>query len=169
MKPGTRQSLSTSLLTLTLWVAMTLAVLPSCSKQAESTADVPPAPSTASQPIAGDADREEVSDERVIQAQQEHLQKVQVTFSARVKKLLKDDLVGEQHQKFLVILSNGTTVLVAHNISMAPRVPLQAGDTVTLSGEFIWNKKGGVLHWTHKSDTVNHQSGWIEYAGQRYE
>lgn len=167
MKPGTKQSFSTSLLALMLWVSMMLA-LPSCSKQAEYTADVPPAPATVSQPIQGEP-TSVVSDEQVVQAQNEHLEKVQVTFTAQVKKLLKDDVTGEQHQKFLVNLSNGTTVLVAHNISRAPRVPLQAGDNVTLCGEFIWNRKGGVLHWTHKTDTPNHQGGWIEYAGQRYE
>lgn len=169
---------SSNLWAMTLWVAMTLTVLPSCSKQAseqsESNLQVPPAPSTVSQPAEqplpnyGSA-QPILSDQQAIQAQSEHLVNAQITITARVKKLLRDDTRGLTHQKFLLELSNGTTVLVAHNTSMAPRVPLNEGDVVTICGEYIWNRKGGLMHWTHKSDTPKHQGGWIDYAGRRYE
>jgi hypothetical protein len=48
-------------------------------------------------------------------------------------------------------------------------VPAQAGDIVTVHGEFIWNQRGGVLHWTHHSDTPRHESGYIDFAGNRYQ
>jgi hypothetical protein len=37
-----------------------------------------------------------------------------------------------------------------------------------MHGEYIWNKKGGVLHYTHHS-TTRHESGWIQLNGQVYQ
>ncbi|HEY9784250.1 MAG TPA: DUF3465 domain-containing protein [Candidatus Obscuribacterales bacterium] len=119
--------------------------------------------------LADDAASLAIDDSEAIRAQQNQLVKAQITVQAPVKKLLPDDTRGIQHQKFLISLSNGTTVLVAHNTGMAPRVPINAGDVVRIHGEFIWNKKGGLIHWTHHSDTPRHSSGWIEFNGQRYE
>ncbi|CAN5707813.1 hypothetical protein BH10CYA1_BH10CYA1_06070 [soil metagenome] len=104
----------------------------------------------------------------VIRAQKKHRKKVEVTLTARVKELLPPDTDGSPHQRFLLELSNGTTVLVAHNTDLAPEVPIHAGDLVTLHGEYIWNKLGGVLHYTHHS-TTRHESGWIQLNGQTYQ
>lgn len=110
-----------------------------------------------------------LGDAEAIRAQQLQLVKVPVTVTAPVKKLLKYDDRGLPHEKFLLLLSNGSTVLVAHNTKMAPYVPLQAGDTVTVCGEFIWNPKGGLIHWTHHTDSPNHKGGYIDFNGKRYE
>jgi len=110
-----------------------------------------------------------LDDAAVVALQAEQARKVVTTCTARIKKLLPDDRKGSKHQRFLLELSNGTTVLVAHNIDMAPYVPAQAGDIVTVHGEFIWNQRGGVLHWTHHSDTPRHESGYIDFAGNRYQ
>jgi len=115
----------------------------------------------AAQPNAGDAE--------AIRAQELQLVKVPLTVTAPVKKMLKYDDRGLPHEKFLLLLSNGTTILVAHNTKMAPYVPLQPGDLVTVSGEYIWNAKGGLIHWTHHSDTPNHKGGYIDFNGRRYE
>lgn len=111
----------------------------------------------------------EIGDTQAIQAQDAHAIKVEITVAAPVKKLLREDTRGLPHQKFLLQLSNGTTVLVAHDIKYAPQVPLQAGDTPIIHGEYIWNRKGGVLHWTHHSDTPRHEGGWIYFNGQKYQ
>ena len=93
-----------------------------------------------------------------------------VSVTAVVKRTLPDDNEGSRHQKFLLELPSGNTVLVAHNIDLAPRVAgLAAGDTVTVRGEFEWNERGGVLHWTHHDPAGRHQGGWIELRGQRFE
>src|SRR5262249_30638407 len=98
-----------------------------------------------------------------------HAIKAEITVIAPVKKLLSEDTRGLPHQKFLIILSNGTTILIAHNIKIAPPVPLNAGDIVKIHGEYIWNPKGGLIHWTHRSDTPYHEGGWIEFRGVRYQ
>lgn len=93
-----------------------------------------------------------------------------VTVTALVKRVLPDDNDGSRHQRFLLQLPSGNTVLVAHNIDLAPRVAgLAEGDTVTVRGEFEWNERGGVLHWTHHDPAGRHQGGWIERQGQRVE
>jgi len=115
------------------------------------------------------AELEQFTQADIIQAQTNHADKVQLTVGAYVKKKLKDDTQGLPHERFLLGLENGTTVLVAHDTAMAPYVPLQAGDFVVIHGEYIWTRKGGVLHWTHHTDTARHEGGWIDYKGQRYQ
>ena len=61
------------------------------------------------------------------------------------------------------------TVLVAHNLDLAPRVPLTVGDSVELRGEYEWNDRGGVLHWTHRDPGGRHDAGWIRHAGRLYQ
>jgi hypothetical protein len=86
-----------------------------------------------------------------------------------VMRLLPDDTEGARHQRFLVRVEDGLTILVAHNRDLAARVPVQAGDSVVLQGEYVWNPRGGVIHWTHHDPEHRHQPGWIEYHGHRYE
>lgn len=47
---------------------------------------------------------------------------VQVQGSGRVKAILKEDNDGSRHQKFILILKNGLSILVAHNIDLAPKI-----------------------------------------------
>ena len=87
-----------------------------------------------------------------------------------VKKLLADDNKGSLHQKFLVSISPEQTLLFAHNIDLAPRVEnLQIGDAVEFRGEYVYNPKGGVMHWTHKDPDGGTKAGWIKHNGKVYE
>lgn len=93
-----------------------------------------------------------------------------VTLSASVARVLRDDNDGSPHQKFILRLPSGHRVLVAHNTGLAPRVPgLAAGETVTVRGEYEWDERGGVIHWTHHDPAARHQPGWIEFRGKKYE
>lgn len=92
-----------------------------------------------------------------------------VTFAGRVERSLSDDLDGSRHQRFIVRLADDLTVLVAHNIDLAPRVPLDEGDAVEVRGQYEYNDKGGVVHWTHHDPQKRHAEGWIRHAGQLYE
>ncbi len=91
------------------------------------------------------------------------------TVQGRVIKNLKDDNKGSRHQKFLVRIAPDITLLVAHNIDIAPRAPVSEGDKVTLHGEYAWNHRGGVIHWTHRDLKGRRKGGWIETGGRRYE
>lgn len=105
----------------------------------------------------------------VLEAQRDHLRHVEVTVTAPVYKLLRDDNQGIPHQRFLIKLANGSTVLIAHDTNMAPKVPLSPGCLIRIHGEYIWTDRGGVIHWTHHTDTPRHTGGWIDCNGQRYQ
>ncbi|WP_462054459.1 DUF3465 domain-containing protein [Vibrio cholerae] len=104
------------------------------------------------------------------QAYQSQQSDLQIQGFGQVVKVLPDDNDGSRHQKFILKLSSGQTLLVAHNIDLAPRIPnLKVGDSVEFYGEYEWNKKGGVLHWTHKDPQNRHAHGWLKHNGQVYE
>lgn len=110
------------------------------------------------------------SDAVLAQAFSNHESNLQVTGEGTVTKLLPDDTNGSRHQKFIVKLGTGQTLLVAHNIDLASRIDqLGSGDTVEFSGEYEWNEKGGVLHWTHRDPNGTHPAGWIKHNGQTYQ
>ena len=120
-----------------------------------------PAPSrtSASAPSAGG----------VAAAFRSHARAALVEGSGRVAKLLPDDVQGSRHQRFLLRVDGGPTILVAHNVDLAERVtPLHAGDVVRFRGEYVWNAKGGILHWTHADPEGRREGGWIESGGRRF-
>ena len=95
---------------------------------------------------------------------------VQVSGSGTVKKVLRDDREGSRHQRFLLRLDNNQTLLVAHNIDLAPRIPdLRPGDRVAFYGEYEWNNQGGVIHWTHHDPAGRHVDGWLKHQGRTYQ
>jgi hypothetical protein len=95
---------------------------------------------------------------------------LQVLGRGTVVHILPDDNNGSRHQRFLLETGSGLTLLVAHNIDLAPRIPqLRRGDDVAFYGEYEWNEKGGVIHWTHHDPGGRHVGGWLEHEGERYE
>jgi hypothetical protein len=87
-----------------------------------------------------------------------------------VTRVLSDDNDGSRHQRFIVTLGSGQTLLISHNIDLAPRIDgLAVGDSVSFKGEYEWNDKGGVVHWTHHDPEGRHEAGWIRHGGKTYQ
>lgn len=104
------------------------------------------------------------------QAYQQRQSDIQVQGAGEVTAILKDDNKGSRHQKFILELNNGHTVLVAHNIDLAPWIPnIQKGDVVEFFGEYEYSEKGGVIHWTHYDPSRKHVDGWLKYQGRTYQ
>ena len=81
----------------------------------------------------------QANDTRLKQAYVNHQSDVQVRGSGTVYRVLPDDNKGSRHQKFILRLDSGQTLLVAHNIDLAPRVQgLAKGDRV----DFMVNMNG---------------------------
>ncbi|MGI9591143.1 MAG: DUF3465 domain-containing protein, partial [Myxococcota bacterium] len=86
-----------------------------------------------------------------------------------VDQLLRDDLEGSRHQRFVVRLDSGHTVLISHNIDLAPRLAdIARGDEVAFRGQYEWNERGGVVHWTHHDPRGERPGGWLRHRDQTY-
>lgn len=95
---------------------------------------------------------------------------VHVEAGGTIARVLPDDNNGSRHQRFIVRLRSGQTVLIAHNVDIASRIPsLRQGSAVTFSGDYEWNEKGGVVHWTHSDPKNEHRAGWIKYDGRLFQ
>lgn len=94
----------------------------------------------------------------------------QVSGVGTVDRLLADDNSGSRHQRFIIRMDSGRTLLVAHNIDLAPRIEaLRPGDRVEFNGEFEPNAQGGVIHWTHHDPQGSHEGGWLKHSGRTYQ
>lgn len=134
------------------WLLLLTVMMPavSCAEQSGATA-------ASGSAVLAEAYREKRSD-------------LQVQAEGTVRRVLRDDNEGSRHQRFILEFDNGQSVLVAHNIDLAPRIPnLQVGDRVAFNGEYEWNPQGGVIHWTHHDPAGRHEGGWLRHKGETYE
>lgn len=107
---------------------------------------------------------------KIMKAYKQQISNIQVQSKGEVKAILADDNDGSRHQKMILKLENGLTVLVAHNIDLAPRVEgLRKGEIVEFYGEYEYSPKGGVIHWTHHDPQGKHVDGWLKYQGKSYQ
>jgi hypothetical protein len=98
-----------------------------------------------------------------------HRSGLEVLGQGTVTQVLSDDHDGSPHQRFILMLPSGQTILVAHNIALAERIPsLNNGDVVEFKGEYEWNPQGGVIHWTHADPRGRHETGWLKHDGRTY-
>jgi len=110
----------------------------------------------------------DAGDQAIARAFQAQRSGVQVASDGVVERVLSDDIAGSRHQRFILRLDSGHNVLVAHNIDRAPRLrALKPGDRVAFFGEYAWNAKGGVIHWTHHDPSGRHIAGWLSHNDQR--
>lgn len=108
-------------------------------------------------------------DDSIGRAFRDRTSDIQVEGEGTVTRLLDDDVNGRRHQRFIIELASGQTLLITHNIEIAPRIDgLQVGDTVRFKGEYVWNEKGGVIHWTHHDPQDRHVAGYLIHNGKTY-
>ena len=109
-------------------------------------------------------------DSAIERAWQDHRSGIQMRGEGEVISVLADDNTGRRHQRFILKLNSGHTLLVSHNIDIAPRIPsLKQGDEVEFYGIYEWNSEGGVIHWTHHDPRHRHTDGWLRRDGKTYQ
>ncbi|MGH8500868.1 MAG: DUF3465 domain-containing protein [Gammaproteobacteria bacterium] len=110
------------------------------------------------------------SDQALADAFENRSGNLQIEGQGIVTRILSDDRDGSRHQRFIIELDSGQTLLVAHNIDVAPRIEsLREGDEVAFYGEYEWTSQGGVIHWTHRDPDGHHPDGWIRHRGETYQ
>ncbi len=81
---------------------------------------------------------------------------------------MSDDNEGSRHQRVVLQLANGDTLLIVHNIDLVQRVPVGMGDRIKFRGMYEWNERGGLVHWTHRDPLGVEEGGWISYRQELY-
>ncbi len=132
---------------------------PSVSAQtAPASQDKPPNPSQAQQAST------------ITRAFEQQQSDIPVQSSGQIIKALSDDNNGSRHQRILLKLPDGLTILIAHNIDIAERIERPSpGERIEFKGEYAWNAKGGVVHWTHRDPSGRHPDGWLKYQNHTYQ
>jgi PhnB protein len=99
-----------------------------------------------------------------------HAHGTHVEARGTIFRILPDDNEGSRHQRLIVKLSSGRTLLIAHNVDVAARIPDPVvGAELEFSGDYEWNEKGGLVHWTHRDPSGTHRAGWIKYRGRLFQ
>ena len=86
-----------------------------------------------------------------------------------VRRLLSDDNDGSRHQRSIIEINGRRTLLIAHNIDLAERVPVGMGDRVHVRGMYGWNELGGLVHWTHRDPHGVEDGGYVRYRTRMFE
>jgi uncharacterized protein DUF3465 len=112
--------------------------------------------------------REAADDQGLHQAIVNGTSGAEVTFDAT---LLADPVESGGHERFEVKATTGETLEVDHNTSLAPSVPIHAGDAVIIHGQLYIDPGPRLgVHCTHAHTSSGCPSpGWVEYANNYYE
>jgi len=103
-----------------------------------------------------------------------HRSKIEVTASGSVARIL-GTRVGPSgaHEGFLLHLrgsaGRGLTVRIEDNVDLTGPIPLAAGDTVEVRGEYIYDPRGGLIHYTHLDPRGRHAAGYVRVNGKIYD
>jgi Protein of unknown function (DUF3465) len=88
--------------------------------------------------------------------------------SGILRRVVADDNDGSRHQRFILDMRNGQTLLIAHNIDLAERVPVGVGDRIRFRGMYEWNELGGLVHWTHIDPLGVENGGFVKFRRRTY-
>jgi len=92
----------------------------------------------------------------------------EVTFDATV---LADPVESGGHERIEVKAATGETLEIDHNTTLAPSVPIHAGDAIVVHGELYVDPGPRIgVHCTHAHTSSGCPNpGWIEFAQNYYE
>lgn len=97
-----------------------------------------------------------------------------LTATGKITKILEDDNDSTPHQRFIIEPDSGHTVLIAHSLTRAYRIPVNIGDEIEVHGSYVWNKYGGLIHNTHHyggecagSKCEPHEDGYVNFVGEK--
>ncbi len=99
---------------------------------------------------------------------------VEVTVGGVVARML-GTRVGRSgsHEGFLLHLSGadgrGLTVRVEDNVDLTGPIPLREGEPIEVRGEYIFDSRGGIVHYTHRDPRGHHLSGYVLADGKFYQ
>lgn len=106
---------------------------------------------------------------RIAQAFKNKESNLLVASGGTIEQILTDDLNPPIHQRFILKLENGQTLLMLYNIDLASRIEdLRVGDYVSFKGRYFWNDKGGAIHWLHHDPSGRLAGGWVKHKGKIY-
>jgi hypothetical protein len=95
-----------------------------------------------------------------------HRSRIEVTATGNVARILgtRSGPSG-RHEGFLVHLrgaaGHGLTVRVEDNVDVTGPIPLAPGDEVEVRGEYIYDQRGGLIHFTHRDRRGRHPGGYV--------
>lgn len=76
------------------------------------------------------------------------------------------------HEGFLLHLSgaagHGLTVRVEDNVDITGEIPLSAGDQAEVRGEYIYDSRGGLIHYTHHDPRGRHPTGYVRVGDKTF-
>jgi hypothetical protein len=76
------------------------------------------------------------------------------------------------HEGFLLHLrgagGHGLTVRVEDNVDITGPIPLTEGDDVEVRGEYIYDPRGGLIHYTHRDPGGRHAGGYVRAEGHTF-
>ncbi|MBD5655497.1 MAG: DUF3465 domain-containing protein [Candidatus Eremiobacteraeota bacterium] len=73
------------------------------------------------------------------------------------------------HEAFACRTDDGHALEIVDNVKLAPRVPVGAGDRISVRGELVpETTRGPLVHWTHHDPAHLHEDGYIDFNGRRY-
>ena len=77
------------------------------------------------------------------------------------------------HLGFLLHLTGsagrGLTVRVEDNLDLTGPIVLHEGDDATIRGEYIYDARGGLIHYTHRDRRGKHAAGYVQVEGRLYQ
>src|ERR1700693_4338743 len=92
----------------------------------------------------------------------------EVTFDATV---LNDPVESGGHERFEVKATTGERLEIDHNTTLAPRVPIHAGDVLVIHGQLYIDPGPRLgVHCTHAATSSGcPNAGWIMFGSNYYE